>query len=67
MILLNLKDVILRKPQQLPLYVKNTSNFNWNKARLIILLAQKMARNSAYLDYHKAYKKRFNWFQRTFG
>ncbi|MBQ8631032.1 MAG: hypothetical protein IJ479_04850 [Alphaproteobacteria bacterium] len=45
---------------------------SWSDACLIISLApapiaKEMAGNSAHPDCHKAYKKRFNWFQRTFG
>jgi hypothetical protein len=67
-----LKDVILQEPQQLPLYIKYTPNISWDEARLIISLApapiaKEMAKNIAHPDCREIYKKRFNWFQRTFG
>ncbi len=67
-----LKDVILQEPQQLPLYIKYNPNISWDEARLIISLApapiaKEMAKNIAHPDCREIYKKRFNWFQRTFG
>ncbi len=67
-----LKNVILHEPRQLPLYIKHNPNMNWPDACLIIShapapIAKEMAKKSAHPDCRKAYKKRFNWFQRTFG
>lgn len=68
-----LMRVIQQEPQQLPLYIKHNPNQHWTAACMIIScapapLAKIMGKKAKHHpSCRKAYEKRFNWFQRTFG